>query len=393
MKSSYLRIALVAVAILAVSFVLMRFFTAQKTELASRPPVVADRWVEVDTVVYQDHPVTIIAGGRVTSQSEVEVVAEASGRIEQGDVPLKKGQSFSAGDTLLTIYKDEVELGLKAAKSQFLNTIALLLPDLKIDFPDHYDAYLAFFNNIDLDGDLPPMPPVNDEKLKIFLASRNMLNEYFSIKRQEKALKRHSITAPFNGAFTQVSLQVGAYTNVGGRVARIIHIDALEVEVPVDVEDAPFIRIDQPVNLKSVDSHLEWQGTVVRISDFVDPSVQQRPVFVRVPLERQPKLYASDYLSAEFLKGSVAQTMSIPRSAVHNFDEVYIVQEGRLKIRQIERVRENPETLLFRGLEPGAFVVTQPLINVSDNIPVKRLGIDKKVKSGAADSLNITAQN
>ncbi len=378
MKKRQLVIIVSLAGLLASSFFLMRYLIAQKSEFARQQPPVSDRYVETQTVDYSTVHAPVEAKGRVVASAEIDVVAEAPGKIEPGDVSLKKGQSFKKGDVLLTVYKDETELALQAQKSRFLNTIANFLPDIKVDFPDRYDEFRAFFNDIDLNEDLPSLPPVDKEKFKIFLASRNVLNDYYSIKKTEKQLKRHTIYAPFNGSYVDVMLQVGSYTNAGGRIARIIHTDEVEVEVPVNNGDAKWIGIGDPVTLVSTagNNNTSWKGSVARISSFVDVNTQSRPIFIRVPLNNQPQLYAGQYLIATFDGGQIQNAMSIPRNAVFNYNEVFVVLDSRLKKRQIDLLKTNETTVIFNGLEPGLEVVTQPLINASENTPVKILGKD-----------------
>ena len=360
--------------ILAVSFLFMRFLIAQKEDFKKQPTQPGDRYVKAEPVVYSSQKSVVTGKGRVVSSAELDLVAEASGKIEQGDVPLKTGQSFQEGDVLLTVYKDEMELALKAQKSSFLNRLANVLPDLQIDFPDRHSEFREFFNSIELDKDIPPIPDYDGEKLKIFLASQNILNEYYSIVKNEMQLKRHTLFAPFNGTFLSVNLQVGAYTNTGGRIARIIHTDTVEVQVPIENGYAGWIRIGDPVDLRSTETGISWKGKVIRVAEFVDRETQSRPVFVQVPLENQAQLYAGQYLSADFKGGLINDVMEIPRNALFNFDNVFVVQHGRLKKAKVEIVKVNDQTVFFRGLEPGVLVVVQPLINVSENIPVKILG-------------------
>jgi len=158
------------------------------------------------------------------------LVSETSGKIEQGEVALRKGTSFRKGELLATIYKDEAELALKARKSRFLTTITTMLPDMKVDYSGNYEAFRGFFNSIDMDEDLPELPEVNSEKLKIFLARRNVLSEYYGIKQDEKRLSRHSLYAPFNGTFARVNFEAGAYINTGGQLSREIKSQCIQKE-------------------------------------------------------------------------------------------------------------------------------------------------------------------
>ena len=377
--------------ILVVSFMLMQFLAAQKSDIPRRPPNVGERWVNAQRVAYGSVKSKVVARGRVVSTAEVEIISEASGKIESGSVSLKKGQSFSKGDTLLTIYKDEAELALKASKSQFLNRIANLLPDIKIDFSENYDEFSGFFNAIQLEKDFPPLPEISTEKMKIFLSSRNVLNDYYSIKKGEKQLQRHTILAPFQGAYTNVYMQVGAYTNMGGRIASIISTNALEVEAPVGSAQARFISVGDAAVLTSTGGNIQWKGTVVRVSDFVDIGTQSRSIFIKVPLQNQAQLYAGDYLNVEFSGGNINDAMEIPRNAVDNHNDVFVILDGKLKKEQVEVLKINEETIIFRGLEKDIYVVTQPLINVAENTDVKILGVDKPTSPEKSKSAGPTA--
>jgi RND family efflux transporter MFP subunit len=367
--------------IVVISFGLMQFLAAQRKDLPRRAPDLGERWVKAEKVAYTNVNSTVIDDGRVVSTEVVQVLAEASGKIERGTVALKKGERFKQGDTLLVIYKDEAELTLQAQKSRFLTTTANLLPDIKIDFPEQYDEFLNFFDSINIAKSFPSLPDIQSEKMKIFLASRNVLNEYYSIKQAEKQLDRHTIVAPFTGTFSEVQLQVGGFAGMGSRIASIIRTDELEVEVPVIQKQAQFIRVGDPVRLHSDERNLDWNGKVVRISDFVDMNTQERSVYVRVPMSSEKPLYQYEYLLAEFAGMTLSDAMLVPRNAVFNHNEVFTVEEGRLKKRQVEIVKLNIETVVFRGLPEGVYVVTQPLINVAENTPVKILGVDEPTQS------------
>ncbi len=84
----------------------------------------------------------------------------------------------------------------------------------------------------------PPCRKSTNDQLKIFLASRNVISEYYNIQRDELQLQRRTVRAPFNGTYKEVYMETGAYTNTGGRVARAIRTDELELEVPLKRVDA-----------------------------------------------------------------------------------------------------------------------------------------------------------
>jgi len=371
-KITFIIVALII--LLGGSAALSWLFVSMKPEPPRRPDSDAKRFVKAVEVVYSEVTSPLIREGRVVSGNDVLLVSEAAGKIEAGEVPLKKGTSFKKGQLLATIYKDEAELALKARKSGFLNSLTNILPDLKVDYPKYYQTYLDFFNRVQLDKKLPELPEPKDEKLKIFLASRNILSEYFGILQDEKNLERRSLIAPFDGTFTQVNFEVGAYVNPGGQIARMIRTDVLEIEVPVENGNSKWIRIGDHVNVFSSYDKDTLRGSVVRKAEFVDPSTQARSIFVRVQNFGPDDLLAGQYKVVEFPGQRIDGVMEIPRSAVFNSNEVFTVVDGRLKKAEINIQKMNETTLLFNGLDDGTNVVTEALINVKENLPVSILG-------------------
>ncbi|TFH24152.1 MAG: HlyD family efflux transporter periplasmic adaptor subunit [Bacteroidia bacterium] len=363
--------------ILGLAYGLMRFLIAQKEEPPVRQTIESRRFVRVEPVKYTSISSSISEKGRLSSIAEVDIVAEASGKIEAGTVTLKKGASFSKGDVLFLVYPDEAILSLKARKSQYQNILAGILPDLIIDFPEAEESFSQFFATINVGKPLPPMPEIEDSKLKIFLASRNVISEYYNIQRDELQLQRHTVRAPFNGTFIDVYMELGAFTNTGGKVARAINTDHLELEVPLKRSEASWIQKGDPVTISSEGSYT-WKGKVIRKSQFVDENTQSQTIFISLPYDREQPLMAGEYLVAHFPVRPIEGAMEIPRNSVFNSDEVFVARSGRLAKERINVIKLNASTLIFNGLPEGDSVVVQQLINVSEGTLVQ---VDKEAAS------------
>jgi len=376
-KITFIVVALII--LLGGSAALSKLFVSMKPEPPRMPDIELKRFVKAETVAYSEIISPLMRKGRVVSSSEVTLVAEAAGKIESGQVALRKGTSFKKGQLLATIYKDEVELAIKARKSSFLTTITTLLPDVRVDFPDQLEAFTQFFSSISMEEKLPELPEIKNEKFKIFLASRNVFNEYFSIQQDEKRLSRHSLYAPFDGTFTQVLFEVGGYINIGGQIAWMIRTDQLEVEVPVENYQSEWIKIGDKVEVYSNEQMPVNKGVVVRKSDFIDANTQSRSIFIKVVNSATDKLLSGEYMLVEFPGQKIQKAMELPRGAVFNSNEVFTVVDGKLKKRVIEVIKWNETTLIFNGLEEGAKVVSEASINIRENSPVG-MGEEKPVE-------------
>jgi RND family efflux transporter MFP subunit len=215
------------------------------------------------------------------------------------------------------------------------------------------------------------MPEIKDDKLKIFLASRNVISEYYNIQRDELQLSRRTFRAPFNGTYTEVYMEPGAYTNTGGRVARAIQTDHLEMEVALVRQDAAWVNVGDPVKVVSQTRSMSWEGKVIRISQFVDENTQRQTIFIRITPRKSQSLLPGEYLRAIFPLRPIEQVMEIPRNSVFNTNEVFVVRQGRLSKEKIDVIKVNERTLIFAGIPEGDTIVVQQLINVSEGTLVQ----------------------
>ena len=323
-------------------------------------------YVKTEKVVYTTNEAKIIETGRLSSQQMVDLSAEVQGQILPGEVILKEGTKFRKGVLLVKIFDDEARNNLKASKSRFMNSIANILPDIRIDFPESFQKYQDFFNSLKIDQPLPELPELDSDKEKVFLASRNILNDYFNIKSAEVRLSKYRLYAPFDGTFTMVYLELGSVANPGSRIASMIRTDKLELEVPVRIEDTYWINVGDQVQVSTKDRKIQWTGKVVRKSDFMDPSSQAITLYVALSQEKNKPLYQGQYLLAEFAAKTLENSMEIPRNAIFDKDKVFTVEDGKLKANIVEILKSNETTAFISGLPEGLDLVVEPLVNAKE---------------------------
>lgn len=364
------RKSLVSIVVLIVLFVLSSFlymvFSGMEEKPEDKQREVIKLFVKTEKIRYTTNQAKIIETGRLSSQHSVDLSAEVQGEILQGNVTLREGSKFRKGDLLVRIFDEEAQNNLKASKSRFLNAIAGILPDIKIDYPGSYTKYEDFFNSVKINEPLPHLPEADSEAEKIFLASRNILNDYFSIKSAEVRLSKYNLYAPFDGSFTMVYLEPGSVANPGSRIASMIRTDKLELEVPVRIEDAYWINTGDQVTVSTKDRNLSWTGTVARKSDFMDPATQTITVFVALTPGKDRPLFQGQYLLAEFAAKTLVESMEIPRNAVFESDKVFAVVDGKLKKEVIRVLKTNETSVIFSGLPVGMEIVVEPLVNAKE---------------------------
>ena len=108
----------------------------------------------------------------------------------------------------------------------------------------------------------------------------------------------------------------------------------------------------------------------LRKSQIVDENTQSQRVYVRVNNHKSQPVLAGEFLTATFPGRPIEGVMEIPRNAVFNTNEVFVVKEKRLQKQIIDIKKVNTRTLLFNGLEEGDTLIVQPLINVFEGTKV-----------------------
>lgn len=361
------------IAIIVFAYFSMSILAGFKEEPKKAPEKELFRYVKAVPVIYGEREGQIVSSGRVYSKSEVPLSAEVSGKIMPGNVSFKEGERFKKGDLLLKIYNKEAGLSLKANKSSFLNSLAGILPDLKIDFPDSYNEWFKFFDSIDIDKDLPELPKIKSTKEKVFLASRNILSAYYNIKSSESVFKKYSIYAPFNGSITTVNVEVGGIAGINTRLGNIINTNEFEVEVPLAIEDAKWIKIGNKVTVKNNLTSETWDGRVIRKSGNLDIQTQSVSVYVQIINNQRSKLYQGEYVEVYFNSLKVKNVMEIPRNAIFNSNEVFIVTNNLLDIEFVNIVKLTENSAFVNGLKEKSMLVVEPLVNANENTKVKIL--------------------
>ncbi|RMG58298.1 MAG: HlyD family efflux transporter periplasmic adaptor subunit, partial [Bacteroidetes bacterium] len=316
-------------------------------KLGSRVPEVrqmsfqeSKKAVRVTPVEYKTRELALSSMGRVIPERATDLMAEVQGEMLPGDVPLKPGQRFGEGQVLFRIDDREAKLALYAQKSDFMTTLAGILPDLKLDYPEAYPAWQAYFESLQVDTPLPPLPEITQPAEKVFLSSRNILSQFYTLRSNEERLTKYVVKAPFSGSILEVLQDLSSIVSPGTRVARISRSARMELEVPIAREDLDFLPRGTQVDVYSEDGNQRWTGQVTRIGAAMDPATQSINVYVSFQPGRTP-VFEGQYLRMQVPGSRLRDVMEIPRNAIVNRNDLYVVNDSnRLRIARgrIEKV-------------------------------------------------------
>ncbi|MEQ6165667.1 MULTISPECIES: HlyD family efflux transporter periplasmic adaptor subunit [unclassified Ekhidna] len=384
-------IILIAAGIIVASFGISEYLGSLKEEPVVRKPPQAKKYVTTTPVRYKDLKTDVITFGRVENAQVLDLISEVSGRMSQGSVRLKEGESFKKGTLIYKINDEEASLNLKSQKSNFLRDLAGILPDLKIDFGDNYDKWQAYFEALDIEKSFPELPEVKSTKEKTFLATKGIYSSYYSIKSSEAQLAKYRYYAPFSGSIMEVAMQSGSFVNPGTRIGKILRSGVYEMKASVETRDIPWIQVGSPVEIYSKESQQYWKGEVTRISDYVNQNTQSVDVFITIYPNGQ-KIYDGQFFQAAIPARTVKDGMIMPRNAIYNGNEVFVLEDSLLKKKSINVVRLSEEDAIFNGLEQGQELVVEPLLGAYNNMKAfKRPEQDINLETGESNDVQLSS--
>ena len=362
----------ITLGVLVLAFGMSFFFAGQKEAPEMKKPPVVKKYVKTVPVSYEDIQTHVMAFGRVQTAQSLDLLSEVSGRMFEGQVRLKEGQNFRKGTLLFYIDDKEATLTLKSQKSNFLRDIAAILPDMKIDHSGNFEAWEAYFASIDINKDLPELPEAKSEKEKTFMATKGIYSTFYTIKSAEERLKKYRYYAPFDGSISEVNMESGAFINPGTKIGTIIKTGSHELKVSVETKDIPWVQLGTPVEIYSEETQQSWAGEVIRMSDFVNQNTQSVDVFISIEPGKQ-KIYDGQFIQSAIPARKVENGMIIPRSALYNSNEVFVVEDTLLKVKQVFVHRTMDENVIISGLEVGEDLVVEPLLSAHNNMIVFKL--------------------
>lgn len=366
MKKNHL-VLIVSVIIIIIGVSIAYIMILNKPKAIPPKKLETVRYAKMDEVKYGSYNVDINATGTVRAKDKIDIYSEVQGIYDPSGKPFREGISFSKGEVMLYIDKREAEFTLKTQKSELMNSIASLMADFKTDFPQSFEKWNSYLSNFDIDKSVKELPKPSSDKEKYFLTIRKIYSQFYNIKNQEVRLSKFEITAPFNGTVTMSAIEPGALVRPTAKIGEFSGRGLYEVSFAVSTSDLNYIKIGSTVEV--IHNDKKTPGRVVRISDRIDPTTQSVNVFVQVSSN---ELKDGMYVNGRVEGNKITNVYKVPREAIINNKEIYILEDGKLAIEEIEQIFLSRNYSYIRGLDAGKTVVTEPLANVKIGTKFKR---------------------
>ena len=358
--------------ILLAGFIAMKVLVGLKEEVPEKEIKPHSKTVQAAVVRLKDIPAEITAYGRLTSSQPVIMFSEVNGTLMKGNVDFKPAQLFKKGDLLIRVDDRQMRLDINTSKSDLLNALASVLPEIKVDFPEEYEIWQKYFNECRFDKRISALPEAANQKIRMYLSRFNVYKLYFTIRNLEIRLDKPFFYAPFNGSIVSTDLRVGSNVRSGTRLGEIINLENMELKIPVPDVDLQWIDYAESVVLSSAETAGQWTGSIKRIGKAIDTKTQTVEVFIVFNESGEDNLYDGMFLKAVIPGKIIKRAVSIPRKVLYKEHFVYMIKDGRLDYREVKIARrENNSVIVNGGIQDGDVIVMEMMQGVASGMPAK----------------------
>jgi membrane fusion protein, multidrug efflux system len=333
--------------------------------------------------------------GSLIPDEQAEVSAETAGRVVA--TPVERGTRVAAGTLLVRISAAETSAQLQEAEANASQIEARLglhagqqfnpetVPDV-MNARAALDLAQAEFDRIKslLDQKVVSQSEFDQRRTQVEAArqqhqsAKNVAEQSFRslaaararIVLAKKGLDDTLVRAPFDGVVAERLVSVGDYVSRGTRVATVVRVDPLRVELTVPESSVSLVQVGQQVRL-TVDAYPgeEFDATV----RFVSPTLRsdQRALTVEaVTKNPDGRLKPGLFATAMIRQSNAIEGLLVPVTAIETVagtSRVYVVRNGVAEERIVttgERVGDRIE--ITSGVEAGDVVAAEPRGRLTD---------------------------
>ena len=390
-------------AILAVGFLLMLALGSTRKQPTKRDTTPEPRAVETQLLSFGDLALQVAGDGVIESERMLNIISEASGKVLFAKNNLKDGTFVHESEVVLRIDFRNVENDLFALRSDFLNAVASVLPELQIDDAHVYERWSDYFNRLDIDTVVPELPQIRDTQEKIKVSTKDIIGKYYAVKNQEILLSKHVIRAPFDGYISSNGVIENSFVSVGQHVFTLNDAENLVVSVPLLVDESQAIDFSAA---PKVTIYADERGEVVKIGRITrkDPVVDRNSQTLNVYVtfankDLNPHFLPGNYVHVS-IEGRVLHDVApIPRHLLDNESFVFTMDDGALARQQVEVVAvQNDVAIVLNSIPEHTVIVTtilqKPLIGMrirSLNMP--ELSADTELADEAVSAESVVSDS
>jgi len=344
--------------------------------------------VDVTTVRRDTVQPRIQAMGTVEPSQDIVLSPRVSGRVLRRAASFTPGGYVEEGDTLLQIDPSDYENTLQQRKSELRQATS----DLKLETWRHEIAEREYSLRSDTLTAENRSFAVREPQLDA--AQSQVASARAAVEQAELALRRTTITAPFDAHVLGRNVNLGSQVAPGDNLGRLVGRDTYWIEVTVPMDKLRWLRQpseDDPGAPVRVRNRSAWpegtyrEGELFRVVGALEEQTRMARVLVEVPDPRadqpthagRPALMIGAYVETQIQGETLENVFRLHRDYLRDGDTVWVMENGTLRIRDATIVfRDETYAYVREGLRDGDQVVTTNLSTVSDGAPLRLEGTE-----------------
>jgi len=352
------------------------------------------------TAVEQPIARFIRATGTLMAEEQADVAAETAGRVVAA--PIERGTPVSQGAELIRLSSAETDAQLKEAEANAAQIEARLgitsggafdvnaVPEVQ-NAKASYELAQSEFARIKslLDQRVVSQSEYDQRRTQMeasrqqYEAAKNgAAQQYQSLQaaRARVSLARKAfadtvVRAPFNGVVAERLVSVGDYVTKGMKVAVVVRVNPLRVQLTVPEQFISAVGVGQSVGFV-VDAYAgrQFEGRVKYVSPALQAAQRALTIEAEVPNpkgELKPGLFATARIEQQAKTPGVL----VPTSAVQTSggtSRVFVVNGDRAEERIVTTGQAVGDTIeITKGLKAGERVATANVTQLVDGVKVR----------------------
>lgn len=315
--------------------------------------------IPVKKVKNEAHAMNLVSYGQVSPNRELMIAFKIQGKLKHGEMVLKPGVKFSTGQILYELDNLDVFYTLAARKATLSNMIISALPDIELDFSSEEGKWKKFLSSIGPGSEMPSLPAMSTRE-KMFMMSRNIVQEYYNVVSMEVRMGEYLYAAPFSGTVLEVYSEPGSIVNPGVQIAKIARTGEYEVKVPISMEDLETYREKSTASFLDPSGKRVGTGKIIRVSDVVNQQTQSADVYYSIKAIDGEKIYNGMFLNVSIDKEATKKSIVLPRTAIKD-GKVNRLIGNKIESVSVTVVGAIPDSVYVTGISDDSQIVIDRL--------------------------------
>ena len=334
--------------------------------------------VFVDTVKNTSIPIIIPANGNLVAKRRVEIYSEVQGIFKPGSKLFKPGEKYQKNEAFISINDTEYYANVQLAKSNLYNSIAAVLADLRLDFPEVFLKWEAYLKSYDLNKPTPKLPKMVSEKENYFITGRSIVSNYYTVKNLEQRLSKYTISAPFEGILTEALVTEGTLIRSNQKLGEFIDPSIYEMEVSLSKTFASLLDVGETVELNNLERTKKYSGIVSRVNGSINSATQTIAVYIEI---KNSSLKEGMYLEANLNAKKEKNAIEVNRGLLLDENKIFIVRDSVLDMINVRPVYFSNTKVVLKDIPDGTIILSSPFPGAYVGMMVKPLQVQKESTS------------